>query len=49
MDTYYPVVATAWVCLESLWTLVYDQVRYKGNTVEIRENRRNFCNQRPET
>lgn len=45
MDTYYPVVATAWVCLESLWTLVYDQVRYKGNTVEIRENHRNFCNQ----
>lgn len=45
MDTYYPGVATAWVCLESLWTLVYDQVRYKGNKVKIKENHWNFCNQ----
>lgn len=49
MDTYYPSVATAWVCLESLWMLVYDQVRYKGNKVKIKENHWKFCNQpRPE-
>lgn len=44
MDTYYPSVATAWVCLESLWMLVYDQVRYKGNKVKIKENHWKFCN-----
>lgn len=44
MDTYYPSVATAWVCMESLWTLVYDQVRYKGNKIEIKENHWKFCN-----
>lgn len=44
MDTYCPSVATAWVCLESLWTLVYDQERYKRNKVEIKKSHWKFCN-----